>query len=68
MQTAIAEGIRKINEANPSDAYIAIKSLESFEKAADGKATKSIIPSQIQGLAGLATSIKELIVDDKADK
>ncbi len=61
VQTAIAEGIRKINEANPSDAYIAIKSLESFEKAADGNATKIIIPSQIQGVAGLATTIKELM-------
>ena len=61
VQTAIAEGIRKINEANPSDAYIAMKSLESFEKAADGKATKIIIPSQIQGVAGLATTIKELM-------
>ena len=61
VQTAIAEGIRKINEANPSDAYIAIKSLESFEKAADGQATKIIIPSQIQGVAGLATTVKELL-------
>ena len=61
VQTAIAEGIRKINDANPSDAYIAIKSLESFEKAADGQATKIIIPSQIQGIAGLATTVKELM-------
>ena len=68
VQTAIAEGIKKINEANPSESYIAIKSLESFEKAADGKATKIIIPSQIQGLAGLATSVKELMTDDKKDK
>ncbi len=65
VQTAIAEGIKKINEANPSDAYVALKSLESFEKAADGKATKIIIPSQIQGVAGLATSIKELLTDNK---
>ncbi|MDD6735460.1 MAG: SPFH/Band 7/PHB domain protein [Clostridiales bacterium] len=61
VQTALSEGIKKINEANPSDAYIAIKSLESFERAADGKATKIIIPSQIQGVAGLATAVKELI-------
>ena len=67
VQSAIAEGIRKINEANPSDAYVAIKALESFEKAADGKATKIIIPSQIQGLAGMATSIKELVADTKAE-
>lgn len=61
VQTAVAEGIKKINEANPGDSYIALKSLESFEKAADGKATKIIIPSQIQGVAGLAASIKELM-------
>lgn len=65
VQTAIAEGIKRINEANPSEAVIAIKSLESFEKIADGKATKIIIPSNIQGLAGLATSLKELVKDDK---
>ena len=64
VQTAIAEGIKKINESNPSDAYVAIKALESFEKAADGKATKIIIPSQIQSLAGLAASIKELVSED----
>ena len=63
VQTAIAEGIRKINEANPGDAYVALKALESFEKAADGKATKIIIPSQIQGIAGLATAVGELISD-----
>ncbi len=63
VQTAIAEGIKKINESNPSDAYIAMKSLESFEKAADGQATKIIIPSQIQGVAGLATTLKELMKD-----
>ena len=63
VQTAIAEGIKKINEANPSDAYVALKSLESFEKAADGQATKIIIPSQIQGVAGLATTVKELMSD-----
>lgn len=67
VQTAIAEGIRKINESNPTDAYISLKALESFEKAADGKATKIIIPSEIQGLAGLVTSIKELAADDKKE-
>ncbi|MBR4890719.1 MAG: SPFH/Band 7/PHB domain protein [Clostridia bacterium] len=65
VQTAIAEGIRKINDANPSDAYVAIKALESFEKVADGKATKIIIPSKMQELAGLATSIKEIMTDVK---
>lgn len=66
VQTAIAEGIKKINEANPSDGYVAIKALESFEKAADGKATKIIIPSQIQSIAGLAASVKELVSEPKA--
>lgn len=65
VQTAVAEGIRRINESNPGDPYIALKALESFEKAADGKATKIIIPSDMQGLAGLATSIKEIIKTDK---
>ena len=63
VQTAVAEGIKRINESNPSDAYIAIKSLESFEKAADGKATKIIVPSNIQGIAGLAASVKEILKD-----
>ncbi len=65
VQSAVSEGIKKINEANPSDAYIAIKSLESFEKAADGKATKIIIPSKIQEMAGLATSAAELVKGEK---
>ncbi len=65
VQQAVAEGIRLINEANPSDAVIALKSLEAFTAAADGKATKIIIPSQIQSVAGLATSLKELVVSDK---
>ncbi len=60
VQNAQAEGLRMLNEAAPTDKVIAIKSLESFEKAADGKATKIIIPSQIQSLAGLATSLTEL--------
>ncbi len=65
VQTAVAEGIKRINEANPSEAYIAMKSLESFEKAADGKATKIIIPSEIQGIAGLAASLKGILSDEK---
>ena len=63
VQRAVADAIKLMNEANPSDGVIAIKSLEAFEKAADGKATKIIIPSNIQSLAGLATSLKELVVD-----
>ena len=64
IQKATADGIKMINEADPSQGFIAIKSLEAFEKAADGKATKIIIPSEIQGIAGLATSVKELVVKD----
>lgn len=63
VQRATAQAITMINEAAPSDAFISIKSLEAFEKAADGQATKIIIPSEIQGLAGLATSVKELMKD-----
>ena len=63
VQTATAEGIRRINESCPSEAVIKIKALEAFAQAADGKATKIIIPSEIQGLAGLATSFKEVMTD-----
>ena len=68
VQTAIAEGIKRINEASPTDGYLTIKALESFEKAANGKATKIIIPSNIQGIAGLASSIKEVMTDDVSEK
>ncbi len=64
VQTATAEGIRKLNESSPNEGVIAIKSLEAFAKAADGKATKIIIPSNIQSLAGLATSVTELVKTD----
>ena len=68
VQTAIAEGIKRINEASPTEAYLTIKALESFEKAANGKATKIIIPSNIQGIAGLASSIKEVMSDETGEK
>lgn len=61
VQQAKADGIRMIREAAADEAVLKIKSLEAFEKAADGKATKIIIPSEIQGLAGLATAFKETI-------
>ena len=64
VQQALADSIKLLNDANPNDRVIAIKSLEAFGKAADGKATKIIIPSNIQSLAGLATSLKELVTDD----
>ena len=67
VQRAVADAIKLMNEANPSEQVIAIKSLEAFEKAADGKATKIIIPSEIQGLAGLCASAKALLESDAKD-
>lgn len=63
VQTATAEGIRQINEAVPSEAVLRIKALEAFAAAANGQATKIIIPSEIQGIAGLAESIKDIVKD-----
>jgi len=60
---ATAAGIKMINDASPSNQVISLKSLETFEKVADGKATKIIVPSNIQGLAGLATSLVESVKD-----
>ena len=68
VQTATAEGIRLINEASPSDAVIRIKALESFTSAANGRATKIIIPSEIQGLAGLAAGIIESSKEAPSDE
>jgi regulator of protease activity HflC (stomatin/prohibitin superfamily) len=65
VQQATAEGIRLLNEAGASEEVIKLRALEAFQAAADGKATKIIIPSEIQGLAGLATSFKEVISDVK---
>ena len=65
IQQANADGIRMIKEAGADQTVLQLKSLEAFAKAADGKATKIIIPSEIQGLAGLATSLKELVVTDQ---
>lgn len=64
VQKATAEGLKMLNEASPSDAVLAIKGMEAFAKAADGKATKIIVPSELQSLAGLATSIKEIVTDN----
>lgn len=63
VQEAYAESLKMLSAADPSEKVLAIKGLEAFEKVADGKATKIIVPSQIQGLAGLATSVKELFAD-----
>lgn len=65
IQTANAQAIEMINTVKPGEGFLAIKSLEAFEKAADGQATKIIIPSDIQSLAGLATSVKELLTTTK---
>ena len=61
IQKANAESIRLINEAAPEEGYLTLKKLDAFAKAADGKATKLIIPSEIQNLAGLAKSVSETI-------
>ena len=66
VQRATADGLRAIREAGADEAVIKLKSLEAFEKAADGKATKIIIPSEIQNLAGLVTSINEVAVQSEA--
>lgn len=63
VQEANAQGIRMIREAGADNAVLTIKSLQAFEKAADGKATKIIIPSDIQGIAGLASSLAEVMKD-----
>ena len=67
VQNANAEGIRMIREAGADEAVLTLKSLEAFAKAVDGKATKIIIPSDIQGIAGLASSLKEIVTDPKAE-
>ena len=61
VEQARAKAIELINSAAPGDGYLTIKSLEAFEAAADGKATKLIIPSNLQGLAGLAAGVKEIV-------
>jgi len=63
VQKAVAEGIRMLNEAGATKEVIALRSLEAFQAAADGKATKIIIPSEIQSMAGLAASLKEIVSD-----
>ena len=61
VQQATADGIRFIREAGADETVLKLRSLEAFEKAADGKATKIIIPSEIQNLAGLLASAKEVL-------
>ena len=63
MQEAYADALKLLTAADPSDKVIAIKGLEALEKVADGKATKLIIPSNLQNLAGLTASVKEMFTD-----
>lgn len=65
VQKANAEGLRMIKEAGADNAVLTLKSFEALTKVADGKATKIIIPSEIQGIAGLASSLKEIVTDDQ---
>ena len=65
VQKATAEAMRMLNEACPNDQVIKLKALEAMQKIADGKATKIIIPSELQGLAGLATGIVEAVKEPK---
>lgn len=68
VQKANADALKMLNEASPTDRIIQLKSLEAFAKAADGKATKIIVPSDIQGFAGSITAIKELWKDEDSEK
>ena len=68
VQKALADSITLLNEANPTPAVLTLKSYEAFEKAADGKATKIIVPSEIQSLASLVSSVKEVAVDSDINK
>ena len=68
VQQATAEGLRMIKEAGADESVLTLKSLEALTKVADGKATKIIIPSEIQGIAGLATSLKEIMTDKTAEQ
>lgn len=68
VQKALADSIAMLNQASPTEQVIKLKSLEAFTAAADGKSTKIIIPSEIQNLAGLATSFKEVITEPRPEK
>jgi len=61
----LADSIVMLNQAAPNNQVLTLKSLEALQKVADGKATKIIVPSEIQNLAGLVASVKELAADDK---
>lgn len=67
VQQATADALKLLNDACPNDQVIKLRALETMAKVADGKATKIIIPSEIQGMAGLAASAKALLESDRAD-
>ena len=68
VQRAMAESIRMLNEADPSQKVLTLRSLETLQKVADGKATKLIVPSEIRNLAGLVSSVKEIATEtEKAE-
>ena len=68
VQKAMADSLALLNEKAPNDQVLKLKALEAMQKVADGKATKIIIPSEIQGIAGLATSLKEIMTDKPAEQ
>ena len=68
VQQATADALRLLNEAAPNDQVVKLKALEAFQAAADGRATKIIIPSEIQSLAGLAAGIEALVEPEKREK
>ena len=68
VQQALADSLVQLNKANPNASVLQLKALEAFQKAADGKATKIIIPSEIQGLAGLAAGLKGIVESDQPAK
>ena len=65
MQQALADSLALLNEKAPNDQVLKLKALEAMQKVADGKATKIIIPSEIQGIAGLAKSVTEIALENK---
>jgi regulator of protease activity HflC (stomatin/prohibitin superfamily) len=67
VQQALADSLKLLNASAPNDQVVKLKALEAMQKVADGKATKIIIPSELQGLAGLAASAKAFLEDDKAE-
>ena len=68
VQQAMADALKLLNAAAPNDQVVKLKALETMQKVADGKATKIIIPSELQGLAGLAASAKAVLESDPAEK